>query len=374
MIYLDNAATTKPYGEVIDAMVDVMQNHWGNPSAPYALGDAARQIIEEVREQIAKDINCEIDEVIFTSGACEANTLAYSIANCDDAISSKLEHKSLDLINEKYAKLIDNDSNGLISIESLHNTLMYGNSRPFVTIQAANGEIGTIQNLGEISTVIKAFKGVFHTDATQLFPEQRIDVKSLDIDMMSVSAQKFNGPKGIGFLYVRNGIELEPIIYGSQENGLRGGTYNTAAIAGMGEALKITRKFQRIEMNDCFCYVENLRNVLLNRLLQIPGVKLNGAPIGDDRLFNNINITIDGVNAEKLVTLCGLHGVYIGKGSACQSYNPEPSHVLKSIGLTDEQAFNTIRITLGYNNTEEEIDEAAKIITALVERIRQENS
>ena len=186
--------------------------------------------------------------------------------------------------------------------------------------------------------------------------------------MMSVSAQKFHGPRGVGFLYVKNGIDLNPIIYGSQENGMRAGTYKTAAIAGMGKALEITRK------NNPSAYVGFLRNELMKLLFKIPGIHLNGANLSSQRLENNINITIDGVNASRLVTLCDLYGIIIAQGSACQSHIPTPSKTLKAIGLTDEQALNTVRITLDEFNTPEEIDYAADIITKLVEIIRDEES
>ena len=374
MIYLDNAATTRPYQEVIDVMVDVMQNHWGNPSSPYVLGDDSRQIIENVREQIAEDINCDPDEIIFTSGSCEANSLAIDgfLKAHEDAIclTTKIEHASINKANTDIHHFLDNDQYGFVRVGRIGVV----NSNPglkghLVSIAAANGEIGTIQDIKSISKDIHNLGGIFHTDATQLYPERCIDVQALDIDMMSVSAQKFNGPRGVGFLYVKKGIQLEPIIYGSQENGLRGGTYNTAAIAGMGEALKWTRHFQKL---NSVSLIEEFRNRLLDKLMQIPGVTLNGPPMGSNRLANNINLTIDGINAEKLVTLCSLNEIYIAKGSACQSYNPNPSSVLKAIGLTDEQAFNTIRITVSLENTEEEIDEAAEIITKLIERIRNE--
>lgn len=375
MIYLDNAATTRPYDEVIDVMTDVMRNHWGNPSAAYALGDDARRIIENVREQIAEDINANPEEIIFTSGACEANSLAidgfiktdYEYNLC---VTPKIEHSSINEADTIIYSCLYNDNFGFVHISDIafhgHHPGLDG---CLVSVAAANGEIGTIQDIQTLSDKVHSLGGIFHTDATQLYPERRIDVQELGIDMMSVSAQKFHGPKGVGFLYVKNGIKLNPIIYGSQENGIRGGTYNTAAIAGMGEALKLTRQFKKL---DSVGYVNSLRNRLLDKLMQTPGVTLNGPPVGENRLANNINITIDGVNAEKLVTLCDLHGIYIGKGSACQSYDPKPSHVLKEIGLTDEQAFNTIRITLDTSNTEEEIDKAGEIITKLIERIRGE--
>lgn len=371
-VYLDSAATTKPYQEVVDVMVDLMQNHWRNPSSSYA--DDERQIVENVRAQIAKDINADPSEIIFTGGACESNALAYAVQGIPSYISSKLEHKSIENMQREFCfDLIGNNRYGFVDLDELDNTLddlswFTNDFYRLVSIQAANGEIGTIQDIKTISDIAHEYDGgIFHTDATQLFPEQRIDVKELGIDLMSISAQKFHGPRGAGILYVKNGIELCPLIYGSQENGLRGGTYNTAAIAGMGKALELTR------LNNASERVERLRDRLLRQLLQVGQVFLNGPAIGSQRLKNNISLTIDGVNAEKLVTLCALQGIYISKGSACNSYNPEPSATLKAIGLSDEQAFNTIRITLDEFNTEAEIDYASDIIIKLIERIRSDH-
>ena len=374
MIYLDNAAGTKTFREVNEVMLDVMQNHWGNPSAQYELGDDARQIIESVRAQIAEDINANPDEIIFTSGAAEANSLAidgYIGANYTTCLTSSIEHASIN--DAKIIGLYKDFKNDKLGFINVYHAIRPDKHPILISIAAANSEIGTVQDIKNIARIVHESGNIFHTDATQLFPERRLDVQELDIDMMSVSAQKFNGPRGTGFLYVRNGIKLDPIIYGSQEMGLRGGTYNTAAIAGMGEALRCTRRLQRMQKNIDVCFVEFLRTKHLEKLMLIPGVTLNGPPVGSDRLINNISITIDGVNAEKLVTLCSLYGVYIGKGSACQSYDPKPSHVLKAIGLSDEQCFNTVRITIGYFNDEDEIDQAAEIITKLVERIRNED-
>lgn len=363
-VYLDNSATTRPYQEVIDTMVDVMQNHWHNPSSSYA--NDSRQIIEDVRQQIADDINADPSEIVFTSGACEANSLAYRAKAYMHVISSRLEHKSIECLNNDYhAILVNNNGFGFISLGNLDYILnKHKEYRSLVSIQAANSEIGTIQNLKEISNAVHKYGGIFHTDATQLFPEQRIDVKELDIDLMSASGQKFHANKGIGFLYVKDGIKLYPMILGSQENGVRAGTYNTANIAGMGKALELTRQ------HNASHNIEYLRDELLERLLRINGTTLNGPPIDFHRLKNNISLTIDGVDAEQLVTMCALNDIYISKGSACNSYNPEPSKTLKAIGLTNEQAFSTIRITLDEFNTQEEIDYAADTITSLVERIR----
>ena len=358
IIYLDNAAGTRMYPEVIEAMTDVMTNHWGNASSNNSMGDDARMLIENVRQQIADDINASPDEIIFTSGACEANSLALNRRD-SGAYTSVIEHASIE--DNPYARSIYKvDNQGFVELDHVY---IYET----VSITSASGEIGTIQDIKQLSK--KAHKKevvIFHTDATQLFPERRIDVKELDIDMMSVSAQKFHGPRGAGFLYVKNGTSLSPIIHGSQENNFRGGTYNIAAIVGMGKALEITRSRNASD------YVESLRNKLLDKLLQIPGTHLNGAPVGPHRLVNNISLTIDGVNASRLVTMCDLSGVIIAKGSACQSHTLKPSGTLKAIGLTDEQALSTIRITLDEFNTEQETDEAANIITRLVRMIRDE--
>ena len=374
VIYFDSAAGTKPYQEVVEVMSDVMLNRWGNASSNNSFGDDARNIVEIVREQFAKDLNCKPEEIIFTGSGCEANSLAIMgfIKNNPsyDYWTTKLEHASInELANHISSETIYNDKCGLITHKQVDDILAKKYTRPFVSMSMANSEIGVIQrDIKNIASVVHQYSGKIHCDATQLFPETRIDVKELDIDMLSLSAQKFHGPRGVGLLYVKNGVRLSPIVYGSQEGGARGGTYNTAAIAGMGKALEITRN------NNKKTYVKTLRDVLLNKLLDIPNVHLNGPKQHEDcRLSNNISLTIDDVNAERLVTLCDLHGLIIAKGSACQSHEPKPSKALLAIGLTKEQALNTIRITLDEFNTKEEVDQAAKIITALVERIRMNN-
>jgi cysteine desulfurase len=379
LIYLDNAAGTKPYPEVIETITDVLTNHWGNASADNSLGHDAMQIIDDVANQVAADINCEPHEIIWTSGACEANSLAimgFVNAYQTQFFTSRLEHASinalvdqLDFDYEKFT-LIDNDQHGYVLLEDLENRLsanvnsMYNS---LVSISFANAEVGTIQPIKEISKVVHRYGGILHVDATQVYPWYQIDVVDLGIDMMSVSAQKFHGPKGVGFLYINEDLELalEPRIYGRQNNGIRGGTYPTHLIAAFGTALKLTRQtpIKTASM------VKQLRDKLQSKLIQIPNVHLNGSA---DRLPNTLSLTIDGVRAETLVTMCDLMGVIIAKGSACKSHEPTPSQALLAIGLTPEQALNTIRISLDEFNTEEEINTAAQIITYLVERIRNE--
>jgi cysteine desulfurase len=238
--------------------------------------------------------------------------------------------------------------------------------KPFVSISYANSEIGVIQDIKTIASIVHKYNGLLHVDATQMYPWRSIDVKDLGIDLMSVSGQKMHCVKGIGFLYVRNGIRLRPLIYGSQQDGRRGGTYPTHLIAAFGAALETTR------MNDDCVMVWMLRNKLLDRLLQIEGTHLNGPSVTGNRLPNNISLTIDGVSADTLTTLCDMMGVIIAKGSACKSYEPKPSEALLAMGLTEEQALNTIRISLGMMNTIDEIEYAADIITNMIQRIRED--
>lgn len=381
MIYLDAAATTKTYPSVIKVMSETMERFWANPSSNNSLADKARFLVEDVRQQFADDLNCSPEEIIFTGSGCEANSLA--IAGFLDAnygyelYSTPLEHSSIaeaakSLPDYKRHLKIKIEPTGIVTPEALDKHIASHNvfsiARPLVSISAASSEFGTIQDIKALAAVTHKWHGIFHCDAVPLFPEQRIDVKEWGVDMLSISAQKFHGPRGIGVLYTRKGIKINPIVYGSQENYKRGGSYNTAAIVGMGTALMATR------FNNASEYVADLRNQLLDKLLQIPGAHLNGAPVGAHRLANNISLTIDGVDAEQLMTLCDLGGVIIARGSACQAHTPTPGRALLAIGLTTEQALSTVRITLDEFNTEEEIIEAAEIITALVNRIRSSES
>lgn len=379
LIYLDNAATTRPYPEVIAAVTDVLTNDWANPSSNYSVADRPRILIEQVREQFAEDLNCDPSEIIFTGSGCESNSFAIAgfLKNNRgyDLYSSNLEHASIrELVNDLFYLCghvtIPVNSVGEITPDTLRslfiNRQKYSNYKPFVTIQGANSEIGVIEDIKVLAEVTHQYGGIFHCDAVQLFPERRIDVKDLGVDMLSISGQKFHSGRGCGILYVREELKLwlSPLIYGSQESGIRGGSYNTAAIVGMGKALEINR------LNKGNSHVKMLRDRMLTKLSTIQNTWLNGPKTYCNRLENNISLTIEGVPAEELMTMCDLNGIIIAKGSACQSHIPTPSPALLAIGLTPEQALSTIRITLDEFNTAEEIDEAADIIIRLVERIR----
>lgn len=368
--FLDSASTTRPYDEVIETMADVMRNHYGNPSSIHEMGQDAKNIIENVRAQIAEDIGCELKEIIFTSGACEANSLALCGTRYNHIITTHLEHKSIEEILKSStftsASYIPVDVYGNISFDYFQNILKTYNSA-LVSIQYGNSEIGTIQDIARISNAIKGRDFVLHVDATQVFPEGSINVKNLGIDLMSVSAQKFHGPKGIGFLYCRDGIALSPLIYGSQENGLRGGTYNTPAIAGMGKALEINRGALHGYVNAC---TSMNRDNLAKRMLEIPGVHLNGPKLDVNRLFNNLSIRIDGVKASDLVTLASIYGIYISAGSACCSGESVPSSTLKAIGLNNDEALSTIRITVDETLNDNDISYIVEILSGLIKRLR----
>ena len=361
--FLDTASTTRPYKEVVNTVADVMYNHYGNPSSTHEMGQDARNIIENVRDQIATDINCEPKNIIFLSGACEANSLAFTTSK--KIITTKLEHKSIEMLRKDVA-YFNNDEYGNVILDN--NTLCrLGEHNWLASVHAANSEIGVTQDLESISKFVHRYNNILHVDATQLYPERRIDVKELGIDLMSVSAQKFHGPRGIGFLYCKDGIELRPLIGGSQEDGRRGGTYNTPAIAGMGKALEINRGITHDYINVC---TKCNRNELAKKILEIPGVHLNGPKLDTNRLYNNISIRIDGVKANDLVTLASMYGIYISAGSACSSGEAIPSSTLKAIGLTDEQALSTIRITVDETLNQHDISNIAKILKNLIERLR----
>lgn len=377
MIYLDNSAGTRPYPQVIETITNVLSDHWGNASSDNSIGHDAKLIINETTKKVANDICCDVDEIIWTSGACEANSLAImGLLNSDPRMhfyTTRLEHTSIvEIVKNRlnYPRFfLNNDKYGYIDLEDLEKQLQEDYQRGshiFVSVSFANSEIGTIQNIKAISDIVHKYKGILHTDATQAYPWLNINVRDLGIDMMSVSGQKMHCVKGVGFLYVKNGIKLQPMIYGSQQEYRRGGTYPTHLIAAFGTALEITRN---LNVNQG---VFDLRNYLLNQLLLVDGVHLNGPDIGTNRLPNNISLTIDDVDADKLVTMCDLMGIIIAKGSACKSYEQQPSKTLLSIGLSVKEAQNTIRISLSGFNSFSDVKQAAEIITKLIERVRNE--
>lgn len=363
MIYLDNAATTCMCEAAKKTIIEHLDT-FGNPSSTHEFGIQSRVLIENAREIIAKCINAEPDEIYFTSGGSEANTIALNSRH--NSMSSKFEHHS---VVSNWPK-ISVTRDGFIKAHKLNNMLSEWWETPFdvMSCMYVNNEIGTIQPIQELSTIAHRYGILLHTDAVQAMPYIPIDVKKLKCDMLSASGHKFGAAKGIGFLYANSRSRIKPMIHGGkQENSIRPGTENILGILSMAVALENTIE----HMDEHNKHIETLRNKMLDKLLQIPGSHINGSL--ENRVPSNINIRFDGVSGSRLVTLCSLYGVYISSGSACNEGISTPSHVLKAIGLTDEEALSSVRITLGHTNTEEEINTAVDIITKLVERIRLEN-
>ena len=358
MIYLDNAATT-PLCDVAKQTILKHIDDFGNPSSTYEFGHKSRLLIEDARERIAKCINAQPNEIYFTSGGSEANTWALSSYT---SIASNIEHHS---IRANYDNMNTN-TNGIVNTQSF-SFINHRLSKLFglASCMYVNNEIGTIQPVKEIAAIAHGKRMLFHTDAVQAIPYIPIDVKDIDCDMLSASGHKFGGIKGCGFLYIKDGVKVSSLIHGGkQEQGIRGGTENVLGIISMAAALEDTIK----HMEERNAHVKKLRDKMLDQLLQIKGAHLNGSP--ENRVVSNINIRFDGVSGARLVTLCDLYGVCISAGSACNEGEAIPSHVLKAIGLSDEEALSSIRITIGHQNTEDEIDKAANIIIKLIERMR----
>lgn len=363
MTYLDYASTTPICESAKKAIIENL-NYFGNPSSSHEFGKKSRILIEGARERIAKCINANPEYIYFTSGGSEANTLALN--NRRHSASSKFEHHS---VVSDWPK-ISITKDGFIKSHKLNIMLSDWWEIPFdvMSCMYINNEIGTIQPVKELSDIAHRHGIRFHTDAVQAMPYMHIDVKDIGCDMLSASGHKFGAPKGIGFLYANEKSRINPIIHGGkQESGVRPGTENILGILAMAAALEDTVE----HMDERNKYIEDLRNSLLDKLLKIDGSYINGSL--ENRAPGNINIRFDGVSGSKLVTLCSLYGVYISAGSACNEGIPTPSHVLKSIGLSDDEALSSIRITLGHQTTEEDINIAADIITSLVKRIREDN-
>lgn len=366
IIYLDHAATT-PLCEVAKQCIIEHLDDFGNPSSTHELGRKSRVLVEDARARIAKCINAESDEIYFTSGGSEADSLA---VHGRVVLAPTFEHHAI--VPDRYYHNIN--MSGFVGLSQLlqsMNTCCTQKTKPIdmFSCMYINNEIGTIQEIKVMSSIAHSNGLLFHTDAVQAVGHIPIDVKDLNCDMLSASAHKFYGPKGVGFLFAKHETELNKLINGGhQELSKRGGTENVLGIISMAAALEDAVK----HMEEHNAYVKYIRDKMLDKLLQIPGSHLNGSL--ENRVASNINIRFDGVSGARLVTLCSIYGVCISSGSACNEGEPTPSHVLKAIGLTDEEALSSIRITLGHENTEEEIDKACNIITKLVERIRNDNT
>ena len=376
-VYLDNAATTKPSQKAIEAALPYLTEQWQNPSSLSRQSRNIYDVIEQSRKDIADYIGANSSEIYFTSGGSESNCWAiqgfvnYWLKQKYEpvVITSEIEHKSIiecvknycdKLINpETY--FVDVDSDGYVDLEELEDMIkdeieLIFRCKPLVSIQLANNEIGTIQPIKKIAELVHKYGGVLHTDATQVVGHLPIDVNELDVDMLSASAHKFNGLKGSGFLYVREGVKIEPLIYGSQNNYMRGGTENVIGIVAMATALKnCDTSFTNGSPNSRLI---EIKRKLIEKLSKVPyNIQINNESLGSTFLPSILSITIlENVTAEAVLYMLDSAGIQISSGSACNSRTNKPSYVLKAIGLSDWDSVRTIRISFDENLTEEDID------------------
>lgn len=375
-IYADNAATTKMSKTAADTMLMYMQSNYGNPSSLHTIGQEAKEALEAARAQIASLLGCEAREVYFTSGGSEADNQAIISVAANGAkkdkkhiISTAFEHHAVLHTLKKLEKqgyevtLLPVGEKGIVSPEAVKEAI-----RPdtcLVTIMYANNEIGTIQPISEIGKICRDAGVVFHTDAVQAAGHIKIDVKEQNIDMLSISAHKFHGPKGVGVLYSRKGIILSNIIEGgAQERGKRGGTENIPAIMSMAAAFN--EACQKIDENSV--KLSKMRDRLIEGIAEIPHSILNGDK--ENRLPGNVNVCFEGIEGESLLLMLDMYGICASSGSACTSGSLDPSHVLLAIGRPHEIAHGSLRLSLSEFNTEEEIEEIIKTTKEVVAYLR----
>ena len=376
MIYLDNAATTKTAPEVVEAMLPYFSENYGNPSSIYTLGGTSKKAVNRAREIIAASLGAKTNEIYFTTGGTESDNWAIkSVAEAykdkgKHIITSKIEHHAVLHTCEWLEKqgyevtYVDVDENGIVKLDELKKAI-----RPdtiLISVMFANNEIGTIEPIREIGEIAKENGILFHTDAVQAYGHIPINVDEYHIDMLSASGHKFNGPKGVGFLYIRTGLKLRNFIHGGQqERGRRGGTENVPSIVGIGAAAE--RAFANLEERQN--KETQLRDYLIAQIQEkIPYCRLNGDAV--KRLPNNVNFSFQFIEGESLLILLDMQGICASSGSACTSGSLDPSHVLLAIGLPHEIAHGSLRLSLSEENTKEEIDKTVEALSGIVERLR----
>lgn len=376
MIYLDNAATTRMASEVVEAMLPYFTEYYGNASTVYRFGEKSREAVTEARDKIASAIGARTEEIYFTAGGSESDNWAIKATaeaygnKGKHIITSKIEHHAVLHTCEYLEKqgydvtYLDVDENGLISLEELEAAI-----RPdtiLITIMFANNEIGTIEPVEEIGRIAHAHGVYFHTDAVQAFGQIPIDVDEMNIDMLSASAHKMNGPKGIGLLYIRKGVKIRSFIHGgAQERKRRAGTENVPGIAGFGKAVELAAASMEERMER----ESSLRDYLIKRVEEeIPYARLNGDR--KKRLPNNVNFCFRFIEGESLLIKLDMEGICASSGSACTSGSLDPSHVLLAIGLPHEIAHGSLRLTLGADTTKEEIDRTVDTLKGIVAYLR----
>ena len=376
VIYLDNAATTKVAGEVVEAMLPYFTENYGNPSSVYSFASKNKEAITTQREIIADALGAKANEIYFTAGGSESDNWALKATaeaykdKGNHIITTKIEHHAILHTAEYLEKngfevtYLDVDENGMVRLEDLKAAI-----RPttiLISIMFANNEIGTIEPIKEIGAIAKEHGILFHTDAVQAFGQVRINVDECNIDMLSASGHKLNGPKGIGFLYIRKGVKIRSFVHGGgQERKRRAGTENVPGIVGIGTAT--ARAIRTLEERTA--KEAKLRDYLISRVLEeVPYTKLNGHP--ENRLPNNANFSFRFIEGESLLIMLDMKGICASSGSACTSGSLDPSHVLLAIGLPHEIAHGSLRLTLSEETTKEEIDYVVESIKEIVTKLR----
>lgn len=377
-VYLDNAATTRPYNEVIDIINEYNTEHYGNASSLHSFGREARKGIEWAREEIANLINASAREILFTSGATESDNWAirgaayHNIEKGKHIITSAIEHHAVlhtckQLEKEGFeVTYLPVDSEGNINLRDLKDTIREDTT--LISIMAANNEIGTIEPIKEIGEIARKKGILFHTDAVQAIGKMDIDVEKMNIDMLSMSAHKIHGPKGIGFLYINKKVRIDVFMQGGgQERALRAGTYNAPCIAGMGKAVEITKA----NMEKNIPYMKELRDYFIDEILKdVPDTILNGSR--EKRLCNNINFTFKGIEGEALLYALDLKGIACSTGSACTADSGSESHVIDALG--DNNKFEigaSVRFSLSEFNTKEEVNYTIAVLKDTIKKLRK---
>jgi cysteine desulfurase len=376
LIYLDNAATTRTAPEVVEAMLPYFSELYGNPSSVYEFSQKSREAVTKARETIAKSLGARTEEIYFTAGGSESDNWALKAAaeayqgKGNHIITTKIEHHAVLHTGQWLEKqgcevtYLDVDENGTVKLEELKKAI-----RPttiLISIMFANNEIGTIQPVKEIGEIAREHGILFHTDAVQAFGQLPINVDELNIDMLSSSAHKLNGPKGIGFLYIRKGVKIRSFLHGgAQERKRRAGTENVPGIVGYGAAVERAMR----TMEERTAKERVLRDYLIDRILrEVPYTRLNGHR--QNRLPNNANFSFQFIEGESLLIMLDMEGICGSSGSACTSGSLDPSHVLLAIGLPHEIAHGSLRLTLSDETTEEELDHVVDAVKKIVEKLR----
>ena len=376
IIYMDHAATTYTKPKIAEHMLPYYKQGFGNPSSVYAIGRKAKAAVEKSRDKVGKALNAPPEQIYFTSGGTESDNWALkgaAYANIDKGnhiITTQIEHhavlNSCEFLRKHGFEItyLPVDEFGLIKIDELIKSIT--DKTVLISVMMANNEIGTIQPIMEIGRIARDKNIYFHTDAVQAVGNIKIDVDKLNIDLLSLSAHKFYGPKGIGALYIRDGVNIDNLIHGgAQEKNRRAGTENVPGIVGLGEAIEVSVE----NMDRHIQKLTSMRDKLIKGIMDnIPDTRLNGPP--DRRLPGNVNITFEGIDGESLLILLDEAGICASAGSACSSGAINPSHVLLAIGLSTEQASGTLRFTLGDENTEDDIDYVIEVLINTVKKLR----